>query len=175
MINDLLPIFTLVLGIFLISFGIYFFIIYFFKYDKQLEEIKYYFNLIGGELIFFISLVATLGSLYYSEILNYNPCLLCWYQRIFMYPLVIISAVYIWKKSKDLIYAILPISLLGAFFAGYHYYTQFLPSVMICSLEGDCSLKEFISFGYITIPMMALTGFIAIIIISVILLKIKKK
>ncbi len=63
------------------------------------------------------SIIATLGSLYYSEILHFTPCVLCWYQRILLYPLVLIIAVGILRKDKGLYQYVLPMSILGLLIA----------------------------------------------------------
>ena len=89
-----------------------------------------------------ISLTSTLGSLYFSEILKLPPCLLCWYQRIFMYPLVVIFAVGIWKKDKNIPYFALPLSIIGTIIAAYHnllYYKIIPESLAPCTLGISCT------------------------------------
>jgi disulfide bond formation protein DsbB len=118
---------------------------------------------------FVIALISTLGSLFYSEIAGYEPCKLCWYQRILMYPLVIILGI-AWKRNdKKIVDYALALSGLGAIIAGYHYYLQLGgKSVLPCSAVGysvSCSQRFVMSFGYITIPMMALTSFLLIFLL----------
>lgn len=123
-------------------------------------------------LMFLVSLVAMLGSLYYSDIAGYAPCKLCWYQRVFMYPLPFLMGFAMWKKDRKIIpYAIL-LSVIGGVLAAYHYILQIsqIDSVF-CTLVGyaaSCSETFFLSLGYITIPMMALTAFLLIIIFGLI-------
>ena len=74
---------------------------------------------------FIVALIATLGSLFYSEIAGFEPCKLCWFQRIFMYPQVILLGITLWKKSGvSTIYNSLALSIIGAIIAGYHYLLQ---------------------------------------------------
>lgn len=108
------------------------------------------------------SIIATLGSLYFSEIKNYIPCVLCWYQRILMYPLVIIIAVGILRKDKKMYQYVLPMSILGWAIALYHNLLQWniLPETIApCTLAASCIVKHVGYFGFITIPVMSLTAF----------------
>ena len=135
-----------------------------FIYKKQLSFSKKIVSLIkkhGLEFAFIAALTATLGSLFYSEIVGFVPCKLCWYQRILMYPQVIILAVAIKKKARDTADYIIPLSAIGGIIAAIHYGTQFSSKITICnSLAEDCTIKYLLHYGYITIPMMALTAFI---------------
>jgi disulfide bond formation protein DsbB len=111
------------------------------------------------------SIVAMLGSLYFSEIKHYNPCVLCWYQRILMYPLVLIIAVGLLKKDKEVYKYVLPLSILGWAFAAYHVLLQngVLPEAIApCTLGASCTVKYTGYFGFITIPVMSLTAFTVI-------------
>lgn len=122
-------------------------------------------NLIALYVAWFQSIVATLGSLYYSEIKHYTPCTLCWYQRILMYPLVVIFAVAILRKEYHIKYYALPLSLIGSIVAFYHVLLQkgFLPeSVAPCSIGASCTIKYAGYFGFITIPVMSVTAFVII-------------
>ena len=120
------------------------------------------------------SIVATLGSLYYSEIKHYTPCTLCWYQRIFMYPLVLIILIGIIRKDKNIYTYVLPMSVIGCCIAMYHVLLQkgVLPeSIAPCVLGASCTTKYVGYFGFITIPVMSLTAFGVIIICMIIFLK----
>ncbi len=122
--------------------------------------------------IFVIALTATLGSLFYSEIAHFVPCVLCWYQRIAMYPLVLTS--FIAYRHRDVAGAkyMLPAALIGISIALYHYILQIvslfaeIPETFLpCSTVGmtaSCTSSHFMTFGYITIPMMSLTAFVMI-------------
>jgi disulfide bond formation protein DsbB len=128
-----------------------------------------------GLLAFILVLAATLGSLVYSEIMGLEPCRYCWYQRIFIYPQVIILGIALYKKEVSSIKKYLyTLSGLGIAFAGYHYLAQKLQSVVTtnCNIYTvDCSSAYVNVFDYITIPMMSLTILVAVIL----LLSLKKK
>lgn len=123
-------------------------------------------------MAFTVSLTATLGSLYFSEVAGFEPCKLCWIQRIFMYPLVFITGVAVYKKLKDAWNYVLPLSVLGLAIAAYHYYYQVTGSPLIpCSTVGfsvSCSERFFTYYGYITIPWMSLSAFVYILLAGII-------
>lgn len=107
--------------------------------------------------------LATIGSLVFSEILKFPPCILCWYQRIFMYPLVIILAVGIWKKDKNVHLYALPLSITGLIISIYHnllYYNIIPESSAPCTLGISCTTKFVEWFGFITIPFLSMAAFI---------------
>lgn len=117
---------------------------------------------------FVVVTVATLGSLTYSDIIGYDPCKLCWIQRIFMYPLVILLGMAIYKKERTILKYVLTFSVVGALIAVYHYLLQLgVAPALPCSAVGysaSCSQRFVMEFGYITIPMMALTAFLMVIV-----------
>jgi len=120
----------------------------------------------GLTLSLLVALTSTAGSLYYSEILLYTPCRLCWFQRIFMYPLVLILFIAWLRNDLQVARYVLPMSLIGAMIAGYHYYLQFFDVATSCGVEAvSCSAKYTFQYGYISIPMMALTGFLLILVL----------
>lgn len=116
---------------------------------------------------FIVALAATLGSLFYSEVAGYEPCKLCWFQRIFMYPQVIILGIALWRKNYEK-YNSLVLSVVGAAVAGYHYLLQIgVAPELPCAAVGysaTCSQRFVMNFGYITIPLMAFTAFIMIVL-----------
>ncbi len=118
---------------------------------------------------FVIALTATGGSLFYSEVAKFTPCLLCWWQRIFMYPQVLLLALGIVKKDKNIADYVMGMSLVGGLISFYHYYIQLGGNTLIpCSTVGysaSCSQRFSLEFGYITIPMMALSAFAAIFLL----------
>lgn len=119
----------------------------------------------GGWLAFIIALIATLGSLYYSEIAGFPPCRLCWYQRILMYPLVVILAVGIVLRDARLRLYVLPLSLTGVAVAIYHnllYYGVLPEGLTQCALGVSCTERQLELFGFVTIPLMSLTAFAVI-------------
>ncbi len=129
------------------------------------------------QIIFAISGVALLGSLAYSNIVGFPPCELCWIQRIFIYPQVLLAFIAMLRKEKIVVY-LLPMSVIGAVVALYHSYIQWGGGISIApcvAVGGECS-KVFVSeFGYITIPFMSLAVFAYLIAVSVIYSRAAKK
>lgn len=118
---------------------------------------------------FLIPVIATLGSLFYSEIAGYLPCKLCWFQRILMYPQVIVLGLAWWKKDMHAWLYGVALSAVGAVIALYHYILQVttVPLPVPCEVVGysaSCSQYFVKEFGYITIPMMATTAFVLVIL-----------
>jgi disulfide bond formation protein DsbB len=122
------------------------------------------------------SVVAMFGSLYFSEIRQFEPCVLCWYQRILMYPLVLILGIAIVKKHYEIALYTMVFSGIGAGISFYHYLLQkvslFADNAPTCG-RVPCTGQYINWFGFITIPFLALTAFIIIFIISFILWKKK--
>lgn len=113
-------------------------------------------------IAFVIALFSMTGSLFFSEVLKFPPCILCWYQRIAMYPLVPILAVGILKKDRLLPYYVLPLSLIGGAISFYHnlLYYNFIPEAQApCALGISCTTKFVEWFGFITIPFLSFIGF----------------
>lgn len=120
------------------------------------------------------SVIATLGSLYFSEILQYEPCKLCWFQRIFMYPMAILLLIaYLQKDSRFSRYAMV-LSAIGGTISIYHYSLQKLPFLKdgldFCG-RIPCSAQYINWAGFITIPFLALVAFAIIFSISTYLWK----
>ncbi|MEZ4864313.1 MAG: disulfide oxidoreductase [Caldilineaceae bacterium] len=118
--------------------------------------------------------IAMLGSLYFSEVAHYTPCLLCWYQRILMYPLTVILAVGLLRSSADLPYFVLPLSGLGACVSTYHYLVQktnLFSGATTCQVGAPCSMIWINWFGFVTIPFLALVAFVTITIMTIIALQ----
>lgn len=120
------------------------------------------------------SLIALLGSLMYSEIMGYVPCELCWIQRIFMYPLVIIFGVALIKRNISIAIPGVILSGLGILVSIYHYGLQKAPFMRnageFCG-EVPCNLQYVNYFGFITIPFLAGTAFLVILVMSLFLYK----
>lgn len=113
-------------------------------------------------IAFIQALFAMVGSLFFSEILKFPPCVLCWYQRIAMYPLVPIIAIGILKKDKLLPYYVLPLSLVGLAIAFYHnllYYNLIPESQAPCLLGVSCTTKFIEFLGFMTIPFLSFVSF----------------
>lgn len=134
---------------------------------KQKKKIQNFFKKNSLKYAFIVSLTATLGSLFYSEVAGYTPCKLCWFQRIFMYPQPILFLVSFWKKDKGIVKYVLALSIIGGVIALYHYLLQLgIVPGGACGVVGysvSCSQRFVMEAGYITIPMMSLTAFAYII------------
>lgn len=114
-----------------------------------------------------VALAATVGSLFFSEVLGYEPCELCWYQRILMYPLVLIYGSAILKKDFSMAFPGMIMSGIGMFVSTYHYLIQKVPGFTnggTCGLV-PCNAQYVNYFGFITIPFLAGTAFIVIFIL----------
>jgi disulfide bond formation protein DsbB len=118
-------------------------------------------------MAFAVALAAMLGSLFYSDVLGWEPCRLCWYQRILMYPLVLILGIAALRKDYRIGVYVLPMSVVGGAIALYHYGQQISPAVAsalgTCAAGSvSCSSRYTFDYGYITIPAMALVAFVCI-------------
>jgi disulfide bond formation protein DsbB len=123
------------------------------------------------------AVIATLGSLYFSEVLHFIPCTLCWYQRIFMYPLAIILGVAFYRNDSEIYRYTLPLSIIGMMISGYHILLQKIPYLQqfeMCKTGVPCSKDYLNLLGFITIPMMAFTAFTIITISLAILARSRK-
>lgn len=110
-----------------------------------------------------IALVSTVGSLFFSEVMGLPPCALCWYQRIAMYPLVLIIATAIATRDGRMKYYALPLCLAGLAVSVYHnllYYGVVPASLTPCSQGVPCTEKQIEWFGFVTIPLMGLASFV---------------
>lgn len=135
---------------------------------------------IENSLIFItvVALVATLGSLYFSEVRGFVPCTLCWYQRIIMYPIVLITSIALFQKNGKIALTTAVFSIIGAGTSLYHYSIQKLAVLQQSAPScGDvpCTGQYVNYLGFITIPFLALTAFILIAIISLFMLKWQKE
>ena len=113
-----------------------------------------------------VAAVSTAGSLFFSEVLLYPPCLLCWYQRICMYPLVVILLAGLFPVSKHVIKFSLPLAIIGFVIAVYHnllYYHILPESIAPCRSGISCTTVQIEWLGFITIPFLSLVGFTLII------------
>ncbi len=127
-------------------------------------------TLLGGELwiAWGFALVATLGSLYFSEIAHFEPCRLCWYQRICMYPLaVLLLGMALRRDVRNGFWYALPFPIVGAGVSLYHEYVTYHPEAETagCKQGVSCTVRWIDELGYVTIPTLALTAFAAILVL----------
>ncbi|HJP71151.1 MAG TPA: disulfide oxidoreductase [Candidatus Limnocylindria bacterium] len=116
-------------------------------------------------LAFVVALTATSGSLYFSEVAHFTPCALCWYQRIAMYPMVVILGIAALRDDRGVARYAVPLAAIGAFISAWHIGVERIPGLPsgACSLDVPCSLIYVEVVGFVTIPTMALAGFLSII------------
>ena len=115
-----------------------------------------------------VTTTCTLGSLYFSEIVGYVPCRLCWYQRAAMYPL---AAILIWftvRRTESIAFVTVPIAAIGGAISIYHWLYERWPALDtgVCSKDVPCSAVWFETFGFVTLAFMAFTGFFATIVFT---------
>lgn len=156
---------TLLSQIFLGIFVITFFPGILTKSDKTVKKLVQTISSNSLAFAFLVSVVATLGSLFLSEVAHFIPCKLCWFQRIFMYPQVLLLGVATFTNDFGVRKYIIPMSMIGASVAVYHYLLQMSPIPLPCTDEvANCALKQIAPYGYITIPLMSLTAFLLILL-----------
>lgn len=112
--------------------------------------------------VWVVSLVATMGSLFFSEVMGLPPCVLCWYQRICMYPLAVIATVALVTRDRRVGYYAWPLVLTGLAVAIYHnllYYHVIPESIAPCAAGVSCTDRQIEWFGIVTIPLLSLCGF----------------
>jgi disulfide bond formation protein DsbB len=125
-----------------------------------------------------ISLIATLGSLYFSEVLKFTPCDLCWFQRIFMYPQVILLGLAVIRKEYGIARYSLSLSIIGGTISLYHYSLQKIPffqNYAISCGRISCTGQYINWLGFITIPFLALVAFFLISILSIAIIRKEKE
>ena len=116
--------------------------------------------------------VAAMGSLFFSSVMEFAPCVLCWYQRIFLFPLVLILAIGLFPFDKNVVKYALPLAIVGWLTAAYHnlLYAGIIPnSIQPCSQGVSCTEENINLFGFLSIPMLSLLSFSTIITLLIIL------
>ncbi len=119
---------------------------------------------------FIVFVLATVGSLIYSDVIGYEPCKLCWFQRIFIYPQVLIFGIALWKNDVSVRIYGLVLAAIGGVIALFHYVGQigFNPFGLECLAIGysaSCAKNFVLQYGYITIPLMAASA-CALVVVS---------
>lgn len=131
----------------------------------------------GLYMAWIIALIATSGSLYMSEILLWEPCKLCWLQRICMYPLVVILGIAAYKNDAGVIRYALPLPIIGGSISIFHYMEQKIPGfaeLTPCKVGIPCNYDylDIPGMSWVTIPLLALIAFVSI---TVILIMVRKQ
>jgi disulfide bond formation protein DsbB len=123
-------------------------------------------------IVWLIAAIGTLGSLFFSEVMEFAPCALCWYQRIFLYPMVITLAIGLFPLDKGAVKYSLPLAIGGWFFALYHnllYYGIIPENLQPCRQGVSCTEVYINLLGFITIPLLSLMMFTVMIVLLVML------
>ncbi len=107
-----------------------------------------------------VAIAATLGSLYFSEIADFVPCKLCWYQRIAMYPMALVLPIAAIRRDRDIFVYARALAIAGLLIAAYHVWIQWFPGDSnLCEFNNPCSATWVEAFGVVTIPQMAFIAF----------------
>lgn len=134
------------------------------KRFPDLEDIASLARKWGLWIAFLAVSFATVMSLYYSEVLGFAPCGLCWAQRVFIYSQVVLFALALWKRDRAIADYSIALSIIGSVFGFYQHYlqmggTDILPCPATISLATDCATRILFEFGYVTYPMVAVSLF----------------
>ena len=156
------------------------FILTFTRAHSSVSAVHGFVRLYGVAIAGFVALTATAGSLFYSEVLGFFPCPLCWYQRILMYPLVLLFGVALFLGKRDVYKYALSLAVPGFVVAVYHYLVQVYQITTACIAPGgrelveeagQCTMRFVFDFGFLSIPFMAAVAFLMIILISLLALR----
>lgn len=130
----------------------------------------------GIWIICLITTGAMLGSLYFSEHVGFSPCKLCWYQRIAMYSIAIISFVAALRNDKNIVRYTIVLAPMGLVVSTYHYLLEWYPNLEtnVCSLDVPCTAVWFRELGFVTLCFMAGCAFITVIAVSLAIMREQK-
>ncbi len=156
---------TLVVHVVLVIFGLTLIL-----HKESAFRFMRYFSPYAFIFSFAVALLGIVGSILYSEIIGFDPCVLCWLERVLLYPQVIIFGIAIFRRDDSIIPYILGLSIPGVILSLYHASVQLGGfSLTACTSEGgSCSKVYVLEYGYITIPLMAFTAFLLIVISTLI-------
>lgn len=122
----------------------------------------------GGELAAGVALIATLGSLYLSEVGHLVPCRYCWFQRVCMYPLALILVIAVFTRDRRVRRYAAPLAAVGLTISTWHYLIQVFPSLEdanSCNLLNPCTVRYSWKFGFVSIPYMAGSAFVLVLVL----------
>ena len=161
--NEVFELFFSLLSLGTLGFGLLVLFARIFKAHGFLAEIRKIALLLAA----LITTTSMLGSLYFSEIVNYTPCRLCWYQRAAMYPLAIFLIAATFKKIKFTKIISVVLASGGLLIASYHWFVERFPDLDagVCDAKLPCSVVWFESFGFVTLSFMAFTAFFTTIVL----------
>lgn len=133
------------------------------------EQLLFWLSASSRYIAHLAATLATVGSMFMSDVLGWPPCILCWYQRIFMYPLAFIIPIGLMRRDRKLHLYVLPLAVIGAFISLYHYgVTKRLVPSPPCVSNIPCENGWINWFGFINVPFLALIAFIVIIFMMLI-------
>ena len=132
------------------------------------ERLRVFIDEHTQKLMLAVALGAATASLYYSEYVGFIPCEFCWYQRIAMYPIVVLLLVAVVSRSRIEARYIVALAAIGLPLSIYHYQLQLFPEQnTVCSGIISCTDRNVEQFGFVSIPFMAGSGFLAILLLQV--------
>ena len=136
--------------------------------DDSFDEPASLLGTYGLHLALLAAWIATLGSLFFSEVMGFLPCPLCWYQRICMYPLAVILPIGLLRRDRGVATYVLPLAVIGITISSYHLLVErgFIEESRACKVGVSCAVRYINWFGFITIPLLAFTAFAIIILAS---------
>ena len=161
--NEVFELFFAMLSLGTLGFGLIVLFARIFKVKNFLIEVQK----IALPLVALITTTAMLGSLYFSEIVNYKPCRLCWYQRSAMYPLAIVLVIANFKKLKITRLFVVVVASIGGFISAYHWFLERFPNLDagVCDVDLPCEFIWFENFGFVTLAFMAFTAFFTTLVL----------
>lgn len=162
-VNHSLAVLTLGAYLFLLLGGLYFLL----SRKEETNHAISFFRRHSLALAFVVTLTSIAASLFYSEVAGFEPCYLCWLQRIFMYPQLVLLGLALTRKDLRIVDYSLVLALAGGLVSLYHNYIYYGgASPLPCNAFGfgaTCLKRYVLEFGYITIPLMAFTSFLLLI------------
>jgi len=161
--NEVFELFFAMLSLGTLIFGVVVVIARLTKANSFLSEVQK----IALPLAAMITTTAMVGSLYFSEIVNYKPCRLCWFQRSAMYPLAILLVAANFKKFKFTKIVAVVLALVGGSVSTYHWFLERFPDLDagVCDAKLPCSVVWFENFGFVTLSFMAFTAFFTTVVL----------
>ena len=175
-LNHYLSLLTIVGGVSVIIFAAY--VVYVAYSTNKQNSLILLVSTYVLQLSYVTALVGVTMSLFYSEVVHYVPCDLCWYQRIFLYPQVFLFAYAWYKKDRNVLPYAIVLSVVGFIIAAYHHMLQIGFDLMKpCSsalFAVDCAKPTFIEYGFVTFPLMSAVLFGTLLVIAFVGVKFKK-
>ncbi len=162
----------LAVGTIFLQLVIIFLIVNYLFFRSRENKVLLFFKKYTFYLGFLIALGAVLLSLFYSNVVGYPPCELCWIQRIFLYPQLILFGMELYKKDRSIVDFSIAFAILGSITSIYHIFVESgVTSGISCADPSNggvsCAVRYIYEFGYVTMPIMALT--MSLFIISILL------